>query len=104
MSPLTRHGLFAAYLLAIAAANASLLSAWVDYSQQDMSASHLVLIPLVGAALIVRARSRIFYAQARSSRAAGLVAASLFVIGITLDSGPTVRYGVETTSPLFRWQ
>jgi exosortase len=56
MTPRARTSLFALYSLVVAAAHVSVLAGLVEYSQRDMSASHLVAIPFVSTALIYRNR------------------------------------------------
>jgi exosortase len=55
-----RHILFGAWWLTVTVVQAGTLRALIDHSRQDMSASHLVLIPLVSAALMIRSRNDIF--------------------------------------------
>ena len=56
----TRHGLFGASWLGITLMFAGVIGALVDHSRQDMTASHLVLIPFVTAVLVFQGRATIF--------------------------------------------
>jgi exosortase len=77
MTLYTRTALFAAYGVALVLANAHALRALYDFSHGDPSASHLLLIPFVSAALVVDRRNTIF----SSVRSDWLAGAGLFLAG-----------------------
>ncbi len=72
MSLTRRTTLFGAYCLCLALAHASVLRALYDYSRENVSASHVVLIPIVSAVLIFQKRVSIF-STVRTSWFVGLV-------------------------------
>jgi exosortase len=55
-----RAWMFVVYCAALSAANVEVLSALYEHSQQDASASHLILIPLISIALILQGRHEFF--------------------------------------------
>jgi len=107
MTPGRRHVLFGALAVGLAAANASLLLALFEYSRLNVSASHVVLIPFVTAALIYRERSRIF-SSLRWGRNAGafLIVAGLLAIlttGLSLPSGRASPLTVSIGGLVLAW-
>jgi exosortase len=80
-SILRRHVLFGAYSLGLAVANADVLGAMIDFSRRNETASHLVLIPFVTLALIVKSRDSIF-SSVRWAVPAGAV---VVVVGLALS-------------------
>src|SRR5262245_43714247 len=74
MTLLEKHCWFGAYCLTVAAIHGQTLRALYEHSRQDMSASHLVLIPFVSAGLVYQSRESIF-SSVRTSFSAGLWAA-----------------------------
>ena len=54
------HLRFAAFTIALLAANASVVWALVEFSQRDVTASHVILVPFVSIALIYANRTSIF--------------------------------------------
>lgn len=72
MTLTSRTALFAAWCLAVAAAHWSILWKWYDFSNGDETASHLILIPVVTAGLIVMDRRPIF-ASTRTAWKEGLI-------------------------------
>ena len=54
------HLRFTAYTLCLLAAHAGVLRALAEFSQQDVTASHLILVPFVSLALIYANRTAIF--------------------------------------------
>jgi exosortase len=104
MTPAARFALLAGYLAAVIVAGFPVLAALIEYSRQDVSASHLPLIPLVTVALIVQGRRDIFREVRWGWRAAvpllaggiGLAAASMSygfaggLIGLVLGTAAVV--------------
>lgn len=86
MTPSRRHWLFAAYCLGVCVAHGQVLRALFDYSRQDMSASHLVLIPLVTCGLVYQNRDSIF----ASARTAWREGASVVLAGLALSVAAVV--------------
>lgn len=54
------HLRFAAYTICLLVPHASIVRALVDFSQQDVTASHVILVPFVSIALIYMNRAAIF--------------------------------------------
>ena len=86
MSLNRRTTFFGAYCLGLALAHASVLRALYEYSRENVSASHVVLIPFVSALLIFQGRASIF-AKVRTSWFVGL-AIVLFGAGLAIAARP----------------
>lgn len=82
MSLTRRTTFFGAYCLCLALAHASVLRALYDYSRENVSASHVVAIPIVSAVLIFQKRVSIF-SKVRTSWFVGL-AIVLFGAGLAI--------------------
>jgi exosortase len=80
MPLLTRHTLFGAYCLALATTNGAVLRSLLEYSRQDASASHVVLIPVISTALVYQSRQIVF----SSVRASFVAGGCLGIFGIAL--------------------
>jgi exosortase len=81
MNQLQMHLLFGAYSLGLLALNASVLDALIELSRRDATASHLILVPFVSAALMWLKRESIF----RSVRSYGPFEISVFVVAVALS-------------------
>lgn len=79
-----RTVLFGVYCLCLSLAHVQILRALYDYSRENVSASHVVLIPLVSAVLIFQDRTSIF-SSVRTSWAAGL-AVVLLGVGLSITA------------------
>jgi exosortase len=107
MSLTRRHIVFAAYCLAAAALYADVLRALYDYSQADRSASHLVLMPVMAAALVYRSRAAIFASVSTDLAAGGMmvgagIAIALAIAARTADEA-TISLGLATLSLVTIW-
>jgi exosortase len=91
MTLVKRHCLFGAYCLGVALLYGEVLGALFRYSQRDTSASHLVLIPFISAALVYQARQTVFSAVQSAVAAGGcLIAAGgglFFAVALSRSSG-----------------
>jgi len=76
LTPQQRHLLFGAYSLCLIALNARVVQALIELSLRDATASHLVLVPFVTAALIWLKRESVF----RSVRSFGRFEIAVFVV------------------------
>ena len=76
----TRHGMFAAYGILVSLLSMSTLGGLVALGRNDVTASHLVTIPLLSVALVYLDRQTIF-ASVRFDRALG---AAIVGLGLTL--------------------
>src|SRR4030095_4430479 len=90
MSLTLRTALFGLYCFGVMVANGQVMRALLGFSQADPSASHLVLIPFVTLALILRRRDTIFSSSGTDWRAGVLViAAGLFSLFVPSLLGQT---------------
>src|SRR4029453_5040325 len=76
MSLTLRTALFGLYCFGVMVANGQVMRALLCFSQADPSASHLVLIPFVTVALILRRRDAIFSSSGTDWRAGGPLSVS----------------------------
>lgn len=81
MSQLQMHLLFGAYSLCLLALNAGVLDALIELSRRDATASHLILVPFVTAALIWLKRESVF----GPARSFGPFEISAFVVAVALS-------------------
>jgi exosortase len=89
MTPRTRITLFVAVVLATCAAQADVVWRLYAYSRGDASASHVVLIPFVSLAIIIRHRDEIFASVRTTKRAGVAVIAAAVAVSIGIRSfGP----------------
>jgi exosortase len=80
-----RTVLFGSYCVCLSLAYVQVLRALYDYSRDNVSASHVVLIPLVSAVLIFQDKTRIF-SSVRTSWAFGM-AIGIVGAGLALEAG-----------------
>jgi exosortase len=106
MTLLEKHCLFGAYCLMVAGIHGRTLRSLYDYSRQDMSASHLVLIPFVSLAIAYQFRRTIFASVCHSARlggGTGLVGAILGLAAMLLPGGDVLRLSLAVTSLIVMW-
>jgi exosortase len=89
-----RHAVFLAYGAAVAAAYVEVLWLLFEHGRRDMSASHLLVIPLVTAALVFQNRERVFAGVQPAARlGAGVILAGLALVWLAWQQGPLVAPG-----------
>lgn len=99
MMTLTRRtSFFAVYCLAVAAGSAGILQRLVGFSRADDSASHVILIPFISAALIFRNRASIFAAVSFG----GAAAVAAVLAGLCMAVGAALAGGIAGSAMTFR--
>jgi exosortase len=94
-----RTVLFGAYCLGLSLAHAHVLRALYDYSRENVSASHVVLIPLVTAVLIVQDRRRVF-SSFRTSWPSGM---AIVLLGAGLSIAARLSSGGAAHTDSLTW-
>ncbi len=100
------HLRFAAYTICLLAANAGVVAALVEFSQRDVTASHVILVPFVSIALIYANRTAIFSSVTTTlSLGLPIVAAGigLSLVGQFALAGGTQAMSVSVAGLALSW-
>ena len=94
-----RTVLFGAYCLCLSLAHLQVLRSLYDYSRDNISASHVVLIPLISAILIFQDRAPIF-SSVRTSWACGM---AIVLVGAGLSFAARTSWGSAPVADSLTW-
>ena len=106
MSRKRRHIVFGAFCLAAAGLYWNVLGALYDYTRSDSSASHLVVMPVLAAALVYRSRDAIFAVTRLDPVFGGVVVAGGAALALAvpaLDEAAAASLGFAVLSLVMIW-